>query len=438
MKSATFRSVRFNLYPFLIVLFVILLLPGCKDKNSDQVISSEDSIYVYIDRVMNSWYYWYDEVPQVDIFHFDTPADLLDTLIYKPLDRWSFIDNAESIGSLFEEGKTFGFGFLIRFDPENNLRVIYVYENSDAYEQGIRKANIIEKINGLDVQTLDTKYFDPFFDDSPASWDFDIIDNDSIERNITITKASLVQNAVFMKKVFENVGGKNVGYLAYEDFLGYGKPELEEAFDYFKSNSIDELIVDLRYNLGGYVSLAKEMSEIIAPASTENEIFTTYSHNDLISSYEDTTMLFAHQELNLNLKEIFFITTRFSASASELVMNSLAPYMKVFLIGSPTHGKPVGMYGFQFQDWLLYPISFKLLNADGYGDYFNGLPVDAAEGEGLDKDWGDITDPNIAQALYYIENGAFNTAKGAVEQSPNSGKLADKMLTRKNTILLNR
>jgi carboxyl-terminal processing protease len=420
------------------IVLIALLFAGCNKKEDNTAVGSQDSIYIFIDEVMNSWYYWYKEVPQVDIFQYNEPSALLDALVYKPLDRWSFIDNAETINSLFEEGQTFGFGFMIRFDYSGNLHVIYVYKNSDAYSQGIRKGNIVRSINGTDVANFTNTDFDPFFDDSPATWTFEILDNNSQQHQITLTKTTITQNAVFLKKIFDNVAGKKVGYLAYEDFLGYGKPELDEAFTYFKDNQIDELIVDLRYNLGGYVSLAQQMAEMIIPSTIVGHEFVSFSHNDLVAPNEDTTFYFAHNALNLNLQRVFFLTTQFTASASELVINSLTPYMNVYLIGSQTHGKPVGMYGFLFHDWYLYPVSFKVLNAKGYGDYFNGLPVDMQTDEGLDKDWGDSLDPAIDQALFFIQNGTFNVKREFLPKSRYSDPVSEKLLSRKNLILLNR
>jgi carboxyl-terminal processing protease len=417
-------------------IFLFLLIISTNSCKDDDKGTPQDSIYIYIDEVMNSWYYWYQEVPEVDIFQYDEPGDLLEDLIYKPVDKWSFVAETESLDALFEEGETFGFGFLFRFDAAGTLHVIFVYENSDAYTQGIRKGNIVQRINGTEAKYFDN--FEAFFDESPATWTFELLDNNAEYQVLTITKSTIVQNAVFATEKFANIGGKRVGYLAYGDFLGYGKPELEEAFAYFKSIQVDELIVDLRYNTGGYISLAEQMAEMIAPSSVVNQTFVTFSHNDLVAPYQDTTILFAEHELNLNLERIFFITTEFSASASELVINSLEPYMEVYLIGSNTHGKPVGMYGFSFQEWTLYPVTVKLLNADGFGDFFDGLPVDAVAEEGLDKDWGDESDPNISQALYFIENGSFDKSIIAAEKSRSTDYLSRKLLSAKNLVLLDR
>jgi hypothetical protein len=180
------------------------------------------------------------------------------------------------------------------------------------------------------------------------------------------------------------------------------------------------------------------MSEMIVPASAVGQNFLTYSHNDIVAPYYDTTYTFQENEMNLGLDRVFFITTEFTASASELVINCLEPYMDVYLIGSPTHGKPVGMYGFLFHEWLLYPITVSLKNAEGFGDFYDGLPVDYAAGEALDKDWGDETDPNIAQALYFIENGSFNTNLSVDMQLKAPSRFSDKLYQKRGLLLLDR
>jgi hypothetical protein len=104
---------------------------------------------------------------------------------------------------------------------------------------------------------------------------------------------------------------------------------------------------------------------------------------------------------------VFFITTSSSASASELLINNLKPYMDVKIIGKPTHGKPVGMYGFNVMDYVLAPIAFKTVNAQNIGDYYNGLAVDANINDGLDRNWGDPQELCLASAFKYIQQGVF-------------------------------
>ncbi len=400
------KTQRFNTF-LLLILVIVTFLFGCTDKKEDNgpADNNEDSVYIFVDEVMKYWYLWNDKVPDLDIFQYSTPQDLLDDLMYKPLDHWSFIDKLDAIQSLFEEGEYFGFGFLLKFDADGNLRVPLVYENSEAYDLGIRRGNIVSTINGIPAISFDD--YESFFDYDPATFTFEIYDNTGTLKTITLDKSTITQNAVLFSNIY-TISGHKTGYIVYDSFLGYSKEELEEVITYFQANNITELILDIRYNGGGYVSLAQELCEIIMPAETAGEIFYTSIHNEIVGPELDTTLYFSENELNLDLNRVFFITTSASASASELVINSLEPYMEVFIIGSPTHGKPVGMYGFVFQDWALFPITTQLLNAEGYGDYFGGLMPDCYAEDGLTSDWGDETEQSLSQAFHYIAYGGFD------------------------------
>jgi C-terminal processing protease CtpA/Prc len=294
-------------------------ITGCeRPSNDSDIISSEDSVYVFVDDVMKYYYLWNDKVPDVDIFKYNSPSDLLDDLKYNALDKWSFIDKANVIGPLFQEGKYFGFGFYMKWDENYELSVVVVYENSDAYTAGLRRGNRISQINGIDVTHIND--FTPFFDDQPLTWIFKVYDNNDQLHEITLSKSTITQNSVLYQNVY-NVSGHQTGYLVFDSFLGYSKVEMEDAFTYFKNNNISELIIDLRYNLGGYSSIAEEMADMIIPSSDVGKEFYSLEHNKNIASDFDTTIRFHSNSLNLNLNRVFFITTDMSASASELLIS---------------------------------------------------------------------------------------------------------------------
>ena len=387
-------------FPILIILPLILFFSSCEDKEP-----TRDSIYSFVNETMHSLYLWYDEVPEVNYSHYNDPSDLLDDLMV-PIDKWSFIDLTSNVEDLFEEGNYFGLGFYFRFDSDReNLYVAIIYENSTAYQQGIRKGDRIIAIDGVMVQQY-TKY-NALFDDSPGSYTFDIRDANQAYHKYTIEKETVAQNGVLFRDIY-NASGKSTGYLVYDSFLGYSENELTESLQFFANSNIDELIIDLRYNGGGYVSLAEELANAIAPANTVGQEMYQVVHNDEVGPMLDTTVYFTESDLNLDLDQVIFITSEFSASASELLINCLEPYMNVILVGSRTYGKPVGMYGLEHGKWLMFPVTNKTLNADGYGEYFDGLPVDFETGEGLSHPWGDVTDPALDQALHYISFGNFN------------------------------
>jgi carboxyl-terminal processing protease len=144
---------------------------------------------------------------------------------------------------------------------------------------------------------------------------------------------------------------------------------------------------------------------------------------------------------SLNLNRVFFIVTGSTASASELLINNLRPYMDVKLIGDTTYGKPVGFFPIDIYNYSIYPISFKTVNSAGSADYYSGFAPDKLTPDGVDKNWGDIEEPSLATALNYIITGSFGRRTGATDEqnrnmllkqkqfAPLSNKLSNKKFT---------
>ena len=207
-----------------------------------------------------------------------------------------------------------------------------------------------------------------------------------------------------------NVGAGKVGYMVYTSFLGDVKTiknRFATVFSNFASEGINDLIIDLRYNSGGYVELQNELSNYLVPASGGNGLMIKQRFNDKYSDMMDTTINFSKKG-NLELNRVFFITSKNSASASELLINSLQPYMETKLVGKPTHGKAVGYFNIGVGDWYIFPVSFRSVNKDNVGNYFNGLPVEANVNDGLDRNWGDVEEACLASALHYISTGSYS------------------------------
>ena len=128
--------------------------------------------------------------------------------------------------------------------------------------------------------------------------------------------------------------------------------------------------------------------------------------NDKHQDYN--TSLYFNKAGPLNPNHILFIGTQATASASELLINNLRPYMTVKLIGpTNTDGKPVGFFPISAGDWYVFPISFRSQNSSGNTNYFNGFTPDAFVADGLDKNWGDTTESCLAEAIKYISTGTF-------------------------------
>ncbi len=406
-----------------LLIILVFVLVSC-EKNED--FDSEDrSIYSFVEQVMGEWYLWNQSLPDVNINTYSTPQDLVDAMTVEQ-DRWSFVDKTAVINAYFGEGEDFGFGFFLGWDEVNvdyssSLRVMFVYENTKAYTEGIRRGWTLLEIDGTPVHEVSS--FATFFDAEAGSMLFKFRTNEGAEKTITLTKEKYNMNGVLYKNTYE-VNNKSVGYIVYQSFLGYSEDELDTTFANFKSMNLDELIIDLRFNQGGYVSLAHEMVNTLVPQTSDGDVFIEMKHNNDRSAEFDSTYYFKLSNNNLDLDRVFFITNEYSASASELVINGLEPHMEVYTIGQTTYGKPVAMYGFEHEDWLFYPVTAKSVNANGDGDYFNGIAPDIEIYDTYHFDWGDLDDPALNQAFHFITYGSFNvqsisTPKSTSEQRTN-------------------
>lgn len=388
----------------MLLLVVIAGLQSCeKDDIEPGTIATEDSIYFFINGLMEYWYLWNDSLPEVEYLSYDDPQALIDDLKID-MDKWSFVDKTVTVSSRFKEGEEYGFGFYLGWDNLLNLRVLFAYENTSAFDAGIRRGCIIKKIDGVDVKKIES--FDYFFSETPGSKSFEFVDNSGTTHTKTLSKETYFMNAVLYSNTY-NVSNKTVGYIVLQSFLGYAKDEIQEAFSFFSATGIDELVVDLRYNGGGYINLAEGLAERICPSSAIGKINYTMQHNKERRREYDTIVYFKEHEQNQDLERVFFLTNEYSASASELVINGLEPHMDVEIVGDITYGKPVAMYGFEFQDWTIYPVTAKSINANGYGEYFDGLAPDNYVSDQSQYDWGDENEPLLSSVFNYISTGSF-------------------------------
>lgn len=187
-------------------------------------------------------------------------------------------------------------------------------------------------------------------------------------------------------------------------------------FNGYASNGINDLIVDLRYNGGGYVNVQQKMANYLAPAAANGQVMMQYRFNDKYTR-ENQTINFSKTG-SLNLPRIVFIVSNNTASASELIINNLKPFMEVVLVGpSRTYGKPVGYFPIPLGDQYIFPVSFRTVNNKGEGSYFGGFQLNNQVADGLDKDWGDPAESTLASALKYLTTGAFRTAGQASFQA---------------------
>jgi carboxyl-terminal processing protease len=389
---------------FLFLLLAFAVVASCKkdDDRGDEIIKVVNGgIY----ELMKDVYLWYDHLPDIDPSAYATPNDLMDALRYTAFDKWSTVLTKSDYNQYFTNGQMIGHGFLLSLDGSNNLRVAFVYRSTQAYDLGVRRSWIITRVNGT-AATQDNVFDLLGPSETGRSNTITFIKSNGETADLTLTKEVIAITPVVHYEVLRQ-GAAKIGYMVFQDFIDTAKVELDEAFSSFTSEGIDEMIVDLRYNGGGSVDVAEYLAGWLIGKNHGNQPFVSFRYNFKLSRY-DTTLNIPVNAGGLALNRVFFIGTASTASASELIINGMKPYLSsTILAGSTTHGKPVGMNAFPFTnyDYVVLPITFKYTNANDEGDFYSGIAPDLQAGDDLTRDFGDPEETSLKAVLDYIADG---------------------------------
>ena len=413
------KSIAFLLIP----LLLILLFSSCKDEDINPS-SGTLEINNFIWENMNDMYLWDDFIPQnIDITNEFDPKQYFEKLLFKPTDRWSYItdDHQALINSFKGIEKTFGHNFKLFLLPGSNdvVGVVkYVVPNSPADKANIGRGDVFYKVNGTTITT--SNYRDLLFGIDSYNLSFGEFNVDGQITHIedkSLTAIVITENPILIHKTIDFEGDK-IGYLSYNQFIVDFNDALVSVFQEFKNDGIINLVLDLRYNPGGSISTAKLLSSMIAPASVvqNNEVFSRLIWNEKVTEFiindegEESDNLiskFITPVVNLNLDKIYILISSNSASASELVINSLNPYMDVILVGEDnTTGKYVGSITISDEeanhDWAMQPIVLKTANANGVTDYINGFAPHYLVEDDFDAELGTLGEDMLAKSIELI------------------------------------
>ena len=391
------------------LLILVLMFSNCEKEENEQDDISEINLtgeYVYL--IMKDFYLWNEYLPSNPYIN-KSPYDLLEDLRYSSVDKWSFIISTEEYKAIFEEGEYKGYGFSYTVDDSNKIRITYVFKDSPLKEYNIDRSWIITHIDGTEL-TSDTDIGTLL--NASDSHSFTFKDTNGNELTQTFTKKTVTINTVLFDTIF-NVNDLKIGYFVFESFIEPSKDELNSLFAKYQTAGIDELIVDLRYNGGGRSDIGLQLGGLIGGSKVEDKIMTKFIYNDNLQD-ENQDLMFKSNENSIDIERVFFITTRGSASASEMVINGLSPFMDVYLVGDDTHGKPVGMNVWPFKDLTFAPVTFRITNTNDEGDYFEGIPADSYVDDDVYHKFGDTTELCLKEVLHYINEGSF-TVKSSVK-----------------------
>lgn len=433
---------------FLVLLATTTLLTSCF-KDRDDEIASERSEEVafqikdFIYRGLNFFYLYKADTPELanDAFandgekttflnSFESPEALFDFL-ESAQDRFSFLtdDYITLINSLNGVSENNGMEYgLIRYpDGSGNVfgYVRYVLPNTDAATKGIQRGIIFNTIDG---QQLTENNFSELFEPTTYTIGLATFDGSTITSTgdtVALTKAPYTENPIFIANTII-VENQPIGYLMYNAFTRDFDPQLNAAFAQFQADGITELIIDLRYNGGGSVSTATDLAGMIT-GQFEGQVFYNEEWNvDRQEEYASPGLfdgsLTTGEALNsLNLTRVYVITTGRTASASELVINGLNPYIDVIQVGTATTGKfqasfllfdaPAPQFSFNEANpshtYAMLPLVFKTANVNGVTDFIDGLDPYVELGEDYSNlgILGDVREPLLEACLAEIFPG---------------------------------
>lgn len=462
----------------LITALIAFSATSCFEDRDDNLIAvSEINDFVW--KGMNAFYVYKEEIPDLanDRFatngdlaaylnDFSTPEDLFESLLYLPedIDEFSaitpnFFELEQQLqGITLNNGMDFGLG---RIGNTNSVFgfVRFVLPNSSAASEGVTRGILFTGVNGTPL--TDTNFGDLLFGPNSNTYSINLADyndngtpndtsDDSItptDNTITLTKEVITENPILLSDVIETDGFR-IGYLMYNGFrrADSNLTELNNVFGNFNSQNIDELVLDLRYNGGGAVDTAIFLASMIT-GQLEGQTFFEQRWNDglqaafeeqnpealvspfvseMIKRNGDGDITFQETINSLNLQKIYILTSRSTASASELVINGLSSHIEVVQIGTDTRGKPQAsttIYdseNFRRENanpnhtYALQPLIYEAANSAGFFEYYDGLApsigFELGESVGNLGTLGDINEPLLQRAISDITgSGRFSS-----------------------------
>ncbi len=411
----------------LLVLLSIVALAAC---DGDSSISgpgpgaevgecSNDGQKQFVLDNLYAWYLWNDLLPtDLSIDDYASPEQLVAevTTTYgpqnadgNPIDLFSSVGSLQADTQFFGEGRFEGFGFSWRFvDPaRTEFRITRVFSGSPAAVGGLDRGQRLLSLNGRTIEQIETAegVSAVFASNDTLTFEMERVD-------LSIFSSSITKDVVTIdpvpqwRLIDQGPGVPPVGYVELTTFVSTADAELGTAFSAFRDANVTDVILDLRYNGGGLVSTAELLGDFLGGDVAENLVFSLTEFNADRAAVNNRSTFFSRLANSINLDQLVVIASRGTASASELVTNGLVPHAMVTIVGDNTFGKPVGQIGLEFCEKILRPTSFRLANADGDGDYFDGLPVDCPAADELSVPVGDDLDPNMIAAMSVLNTGA--------------------------------
>lgn len=426
--------------------------PYRADATATTTSGSLDIEKAWLRSYMEAAYLWYSEIPSVSAgsaAYSNTAAvyDSLDnyfealktpslTASGKRKDQFSFTYPTKAWNDLAQSGEVSGYGiewYFASSTPPRGLKIAYVEAGSPAATAGLRRGDVLISADGVPADAGDTVGVDTLnaalFPGNAGESHAFVFSRSGVSLSRSLTSAVITKQPVPTVQVL-NSGGSKVGYLVFNDHIASAEQPLIDAINTLKASGVTDLVLDLRYNGGGYLYIASELAYMIAgPGATSGKVFEQLQYNnkrsadtnsaDARTPFYDTSCILGSDFSctrvaplpTLGLSRVSVLTSGGTCSASEAIINGLRGVdLDVRLIGDTTCGKP---YGFTAKDNCgisYFPIEFKGVNAKGFGDYADGFSPTCTASDDFSRSLGDPAENQLAAALYNLSNNSCNPA----------------------------
>lgn len=383
------------------------LLSACGGGDGDGGLTcSVTDQKIWLRSYMDDWYYWYALSPSPDPSGFVSMDTYFPSLLYqgtspdfpKP-DTWSYLVSQVDFERTYGEGRTLGFGVMVAGievtgHPDWPLYIRYIEPGSPAALAGLRRGDQILAVNGRTAAELidEDDYGDLAASSTSDSVTLDVR-TDGGDTRVTLDAAIYDLEPVPNSTVLTTPSGRKMGYVMVKDMIDQALAPFDAAFAQFKANGVQDVIIDLRYNGGGLVSVADKIASFPNGAATSGQVFASLLYNDKRSSYNES-FRFVNYANATGLSRVYVLTGPRTCSASEQVINGLRPYVTVVTVGDTSCGKPVGFLPqADGCGTVVNAVNFETVNASNEGRYFDGFEANCYVPEDFGAPIGSATDP---------------------------------------------
>ena len=384
------------------------------------------------------WYFWYALSPYPEPGSLPTIDEYFDALLYTggdpafPADRWSFHQSTQSFLQFYGSAQVLGYGLAVAGlevttpapQPAAPLWVRYVEARSPAAAAGVVRGDRVVSVNGRSAaDMIAANDFSVFTPSAAGDMISVVLDDGTGQRTADIVAQVFRLTPLPTARVIASPGGRTVGYLMVNNMLEQVTGPLDSAFESFAGQGVTDLVIDLRYNGGGLVSIGDLLASYVNPGLTAGRTYASLLFSDKRSG-ENMLFVFGTPRHALALARVYVLQGPRTCSAAEQVVNALKPFVDVVQVGDATCGKPLGHLPVEDGCGETYSIvNFETVNAVNAGRYFGGLAPQCAMAEDFGKALGTLDEPLLATALAHADGTACPVAAVATRERPQALRL---------------